>query len=270
MIKKLILVAVIVMMLTGCQFKLTNSKDFTPRQTINSEDVILNKTFIQENKVLVGLGDSLTQGVGDERKLGGYIGRFSSEVSTFKGVEEVEVNNLAKRGRRSDQLLHQLESGEINYDLKQADMILMTIGGNDVMAIVKEDFFELKIEAFEKELILFSNRYSQILKEIRDQNPNAPLILMGLYNPFSVVTDEVNEFDYILNNWNKSIKKMAERDSNACYVPVDDLFNTNANLIYHTDFFHPNSKGYEQMSDRIFQSIQKCGLKELTNGEMDF
>ena len=268
--KKLILVIVMIVLLTGCQLEFLNSKDFTIRRSVKLEKLRIEKTFIQENKVLIGLGDSLTQGVGDDRKLGGYMGRLASNVSEFKGVKNVEIENLAKRGRRSDQLLAQIESGEVNDDLKKADMIMMTIGGNDVMAIVKKDLFELKIETFEKELIEFSNRYKEILKEIRMVNPDAPLILMGLYNPFSIVTEEENEFDTILLNWNESIQAMAEQDSNACFITVDDLFSSNANLVYHTDFFHPNSKGYELMSDRILESIQSCGLKELTNGEMDF
>lgn len=268
--KTLILVIVMILLLTGCQLEFMTSKDFTQRQSSNLGKLLIEKTFIQENKVLIGLGDSLTQGVGDERKQGGYIGRFANTVSDFKGVKDVEIENLAKRGRRSDQLLAQIESGDVSDDLQKADMIMMTIGGNDVMAIVKKDLFELKIETFEKELIDFSNRYSKILKEIRTLNPDAPLILMGLYNPFSIVTDEENEFDTILLNWNKSLEVMAEEDTNACFIPVDDLFNSNANLVYHTDFFHPNSKGYEEMSERMLESIQTCGLKELTNGEMDF
>ncbi len=268
--KKLILVIVMIVLLTGCQLEFMNTRDFTVRQSVKLEKLRIEKTFIQENKILIGLGDSLTQGVGDERKLGGYMGRLASNVSEFKGVKDIEIENLAKRGRRSDQLLAQIESGEMSDELKKADMILMTIGGNDVMAIVKKDLFELKIETFEKELIEFSNRYKEILKKIRMVNPDAPLILMGLYNPFSIVTDEENEFDTIMLNWNKSIQTMAGQDDNACFIPVDDLFSSNTTLVYHTDFFHPNSKGYELMSDRMLESLQTCGLKELTNGEMDF
>lgn len=268
--KTLILVILMVVLLAGCQLDFLKSKDFTKRTTVNFKELYIEKTFIQENKVLIGIGDSLTQGVGDERKLEGYLGRLATNVSEFKGVKDVDIENLAKRGRRSDQLSKQLETSEVSESLKRADMIMMTIGGNDVMAIVKKDLFKLKVETFEKELVEFSKRYNKILKQIRILNPDAPLILMGLYNPFSIVTEEENEFDTIMLKWNKSIQAMAEDDNNACFIPVNDLFSSNANLVYHTDFFHPNSKGYELMSDRMLESIQTCGLKELTNGEMDF
>lgn len=272
--KQLILVILVsLFILTGCQFDQTNQEsqmDFTTRLSLNMESLTLNNMFISEEKILVGLGDSLTQGVGDERKMGGYLGRLATEMETFQGVSQIDLWNEAKRGRRSDQLLKQIKSGEINESLKKADVIVMTIGGNDIMRIVKQDLFKLRVDAFQNELLIFAKRYGEILIEIRKINPDAPLIILGLYNPFSIVTDQANEFDQILANWNNTINNVAYSDINACFVPVNDLFNSNSKMVYHTDFFHPNSKGYEQMTDRVLESLKSCGLNQLTKGEMDF
>ncbi|MGB2992588.1 MAG: GDSL-type esterase/lipase family protein [Paenisporosarcina sp.] len=272
--KQLILVILVsIFILTGCQFDQTNQAsqmDLTTRQSLKMESFTLNNMFISEEKILVGLGDSLTQGVGDERKMGGYLGRFATEMESFQGVSKIDLWNEAKRGRRSDQLLKQIQSGEINDSLKKADVIVMTIGGNDIMRIVKQDLFKLRVDAFQNELLLFAKRYGEILIEIRKINPDAPLIILGLYNPFSIVTDEANEFDQILANWNNTINNVAYSDFNSCFVPVNDLFNSNSKMVYHTDFFHPNSKGYEQMTDRVLESLKSCGLNQLTKGEMDF
>lgn len=273
--KQLILVILvsIIILTTGCQFNQANQAshmDFTTRQSLKMESFTLNNMFISEEKILVGLGDSLTQGVGDERKMGGYLGRLATEMETFKGVSQIDLWNEAKRGRRSDQLLKQIQSGEINESLRKADVIVMTIGGNDIMRIVKQDLFKLRVDAFQNELLVFAKRYGEILIEIREINPDAPLILLGLYNPFSLVTDQANEFDQILTNWNNTINNIAYSDMNACFVPVNGLFNSNSKMVYHTDFFHPNSKGYEQMTNRVLESLKTCGLNQLTKGEMDF
>ncbi len=58
-------------------------------------------------------------------------------------------------------------------------------------------------------------------------------------------------------------------DDKSCFVPVTDLFNSNENMVYHTDFFHPNAKGYEGMANRFLEKIQECGLLELSDGELD-
>ena len=272
--KQLILVILVsIFILTGCQFDQTNQAsqmDFTTRESLKMESITLNNMFISEEKILVGIGDSLTQGVGDERKMGGYLGRLATEMESFHGVSEIDLWNEAKRGRRSDQLLKQIQSGEINESLRKADVIVMTIGGNDIMRIVKQDLFKLRVDAFQNELLVFAKRYGEILIEIRKLNPDAPLIILGLYNPFSIVTDQANEFDQILANWNNTINNVAYSDFNACFVPVNDLFNSNSTMVYHTDFFHPNSKGYEQMTDRVLESLKSCGLNQLTKGEMDF
>ena len=271
MIKQLILVILVSsFILTGCQFDQARKVDFTPRQSIEMESFTLNNMYIKEEKILVGLGDSLTQGVGDERKMGGYLGRLATEMETFQGVSEIDLWNEAKRGRRSDQLLKQLKSGEIDESVQKADVIVMTIGGNDIMRIVKQDLFKLRVDAFQNELLVFAKRYGEILSEIRKLNPDSPVILLGLYNPFSLVTDQANEFDQILADWNNTINNLAYSDINACFVPVDDLFNSNSTMVYHTDFFHPNSKGYEQMTNRVLKSLKSCGLNQLTKGEMDF
>ena len=58
-------------------------------------------------------------------------------------------------------------------------------------------------------------------------------------------------------------------DGEVLFVPVTDLFDSNVNMVYHTDFFHPNAKGYDEMANRFLESIQKCGLLELSNGQLD-
>ena len=49
----------------------------------------------------------------------------------------------------------------------------------------------------------------------------------------------------------------------ACFVPVKDLFDSNENLVYHTDFFHPNSKGYDLMEERFVREIKGCSAVDL-------
>ena len=95
------------------------------------------------------------------------------------------------------------------------------------------------------------------------------LSLQGLYNPFSIVTDETTEFDDIIEDWNKAIEVRTVLDGKSCFVPVTDLFDSNVNMVYHTDFFHPNAKGYEEMTNRYLEEIEQCGLTELSDGQLD-
>jgi len=218
----------------------------------------------------LALGDSLTDGVGDEYSQDGYVGRLADSLLTWPSISEVDVDNRGKRGRRSDQLLKLVKKGHYDEELQQAQLISLTMGGNDVMKVVRQDLFNLKRDAFDKELLTYKKRYSKIIAGIRAKNPTVPILLIGFYNPFSIVTNEANEFDTIITEWNNVIEEVASEDSNACYVSVEDLFDSNEELVYHTDFFHPNAKGYDKMTERILAAMEQCGMEEKINKAIGF
>ncbi|WP_052129988.1 GDSL-type esterase/lipase family protein [Ureibacillus sinduriensis] len=214
----------------------------------------------------LALGDSLTKGVGDEELKSGYTKRLVEKLEQWPEEKEVVLDNRGKRGRRSDQLLGLLKRGHYDDEIKNAELITITIGGNDIMKVVKKDLFELKRQYFEEELADFEDRYDQILKEIRLKNPHVPIVVIGLYNPFSVITDEITEFESIITEWNESIETTSKQYDNACFVDIQDLFDENANLVYHTDFFHPNGYGYTIMTERIMSMIKSCQVDKMSQG----
>ena len=268
--KHFIRICCIMLLLAGCSGEEIKEVSFPEKHTVLFEEVSVPVTFFPKTLDIVGLGDSLTQGVGDSLKRNGYVGRLQEEILAYKGIEDVIITNTAKRGRRSDQLLKLLRDGDIDHHLRRADMITVTIGGNDMMKIFKKDLFNLKVEAFEKELVRFENNYDSILEEIREINSTAPIVMIGIYNPITIVTEETSEVDQIVTDWNDTIESLSYSDINACYAPIDTLFDTNANLVYHTDFFHPNSKGYQLITDRVMESLENCGLIDMDSRELFF
>ncbi len=214
----------------------------------------------------LALGDSLTRGVGDELKSYGYTIRLQEQLEKWPMIKTVELDNRGKNGRRSDQLLALLQKGHYDEELEEANLITMTLGGNDVMKIVKKNLFSLDKKLFDKELPKFITRYDEILKEIRLRNPDVPIIVIGFYNPFSIIVDEVTPFEPIISEWNAEIEKLAATEGNACFVPVEDLFTSNEDMVYHVDFFHPNSTGYERMTKRIIETMQSCNIEQMSDG----
>lgn len=218
----------------------------------------------------LALGDSLTRGIGDEQDLNGYTGRLAREMERWPAITAVELENRGKNGRRSEKVLELLTRGHYDEELAEADLITMTIGGNDVMKVVKSDIFALKKEMFDTARSPFAERYRQIVEEIRKRNAHAPIILVGFYNPFSIITDEFTPFEPIINEWNTEMKQVAEADGNACFVPIDDLFTSNTDLVYHTDFFHPSAKGYERMTERIIDTMVQCDIETMSDHLIGF
>lgn len=265
-----ILVVAFSLLLSGCQPKISK---ITETSLSEREEIAFTKWdipgyFIPKRIHVIGLGDSLTQGVGDELKKDGYFGRVTGKMTNWKGVKEIDAANLAKRGRRSDQLINQLGDAAIQSSVKNADVILLTIGGNDIMKVVKANLFNLKKEDFYVELGKFEERLDEVFTIIRDLNGDAVIVLAGLYNPMSIVTEETTEFEDIIDDWNRAIEVRASMDGKACFIPVSDLFDSNANMVYHTDFFHPNAKGYDAMADRFLETLEACDVSKLSDGEL--
>ncbi|WP_432358843.1 GDSL-type esterase/lipase family protein [Sporosarcina sp. UB5] len=268
--RRVLLIIVFSFVLTGCQETVVfTTSSFSEREDVAFSDFHVPDYFIPEKITVIGLGDSLTQGVGDELKRGGYFGRVALAMNDWKGVYKIDSKNLAKRGRRSDQLIDQLDQNDIQAEIKKADVIYMTIGGNDMMKVVKANLFNLTAKPFYVELGKFENRLDEIFKIIRGLNGDAIIVVSGLYNPLSIVTDEANEFETIIDDWNEAIEIQTIMDGKACFVPVVDLFLSNENMVYHSDFFHPNAKGYESMANRFIEKIEQCGLTELSDGKLD-
>lgn len=259
----LFLIAFIAFLAAGCSPAfIFGTDEAEPRLSPSFEEYVVPPNFVPRTIIMTALGDSLTQGVGDEEQLGGYVGRLAADMEEWDGVEDVVIENTAKRGRRSDQLLKLFEEGEVDAPVAEADILVMTMGGNDLMKIVKRDLFSLDEQAFYDELKLYEERLQEVFDSIRALNPTAPFIVIGIYNPFSLLTDEVNEFDEILTAYNDSVEELATNDPQACFVPVADLFVGNESLVYHTDFFHPNSNGYDTMTERVIERMEECGFRQ--------
>lgn len=261
--KQLTIYALLLLLLTGCSngpFQFLQD-EANPRTEPVFTEFTVAPTFIPQTIVLTALGDSLTQGVGDEDNMGGYVGRMAVEMTEWPGVAGVMVQNTAKRGRRSDQLLSMFQEGKLTGPVTKADYIFVTIGGNDVMKVVKNNLFSLTPEAFYEELELFETRYRNVIAQIRVLNEDAPIVMLGIYNPLSIFTGEATEFDDIISAFNEEVREVIEEDPQACFVPVSDFFYTNENLVYHTDFFHPNAKGYDLMTERILKRMQECRIE---------
>lgn len=242
-----------------------NSVSTQPLREIYSDNkkTKLPVDFIPSTMHVTAIGDSLTQGVGDTTNQGGYLKYLREDLVTLKGVKDVQVTNLGIKGQRSDQLLERLKTNEVKESINKADMVLITIGGNDIMKIVSNHISNLQINQFETELVGYEKRLNSILSEITTANPDAIIVLIGLYNPFSEWFQEIKEFDAIMEDWNTAAREVVEQYDHAIFVNVSPIFtNPDENLLYE-DHFHPNNKGYERISKEVFSAILKNqGIKK--------
>jgi lysophospholipase L1-like esterase len=144
----------------------------------------------------LALGDSIAYGIGAVPPLTGYVYHYRDFLSRDA---RVELNNLAKPGLTSAGLLAQLDSlGEEN-----ADLVTVSIGGNNVLGCGKNNFQEIDGDCAAEGLKKLAVDWPKIIAKIRSLNPEAKIQVMNLYNPFAKsdpVYESANEIILQLNS----------------------------------------------------------------------
>jgi lysophospholipase L1-like esterase len=212
---------------------------------------------------IVGVGDSLTKGIGDAELKGGYVGRIKTMLETETN-KKVNIHNFAVSGAESKDLLKDLERQGVQYTLSQADVIVMSIGGNDLNPgwdkIGTEEMFN-----YDNNMEEYKKNVQKIMALLRKNNKDAPILWLGLYHPFENIgfqaTEEENkkmssEISKAVIIWNYEQSKMANEYREVFVIPSYDIAQGDLKAFLADDNFHPNEKGYEQIADRMVFKIR--------------
>ncbi|HDR7516126.1 SGNH/GDSL hydrolase family protein [Bacillus mobilis] len=218
---------------------------------IKKTDVVAKEKKKTGTLQIVSLGDSLTRGVGDKEGIG-YIGRMKEDLQKdYK--QKVALTNLAVSGAKMPDLLKQMESSGAQYSIRQADVIVLTIGGNDLFP-GWESLGKIDLETYRPDTETFQNEAKKIIEGIRKLNTDSPIFWLGLYNPFEDVEDLKGSSNIVVD-WNASLEKLALNDKNVYITPTFDLFQNRGKDLLYSDHFHPNEVGYTYMADRLVQNV---------------
>ncbi|MGG3470725.1 SGNH/GDSL hydrolase family protein [Neobacillus pocheonensis] len=216
-------------------------------ETVPETNTVSKKVENKKGLTIVALGDSLTRGTGDETGKG-YVGDLIDEIKG-KTKRPVQLTNLGINGQRSDQLRKQVEQKEIQRQIQKADMVLVTIGGNDLFRGGQGliDFNAGNIATIEKKYL---DNLKFIFEQIRKNNSNANVFFIGLYNPF-IELEQGKEMSKVVRHWNYDSAEVSAAFPKIVFVPTFDLFELKVNDYLYSDKFHPNSKGYRLIAERV-------------------
>ena len=170
----------------------------------------------------VAVGDSITAGWGSPLVEGvrqnGYVAQLHRQL-LVRG--QAKLHNLGVPGLTSGQLLFVMEHWpEMSRLLQQAELITLSIGGNDIIWTEHQspgDTLKMR-EALSK----YEANITTILNKIRILNPSARLFVLEVYNPFPIDDDRHNTLQPWIKWVNESIA-MAANDFHAEVVPTSDV-----------------------------------------------
>jgi lysophospholipase L1-like esterase len=211
---------------------------------------------------LIIIGDSIAKGTGDETGKG--FSFYLRDYLKNQTPKEVVANTIGIDGLQTNGLLELMRGEKLKPALADADLLLISIGGNDLRRIRRlKDM--TRDDGFQKTFDSYVTGLTSILKTIRRTNSAALIIFIGLYNP---LTTEISSDDIrFLLAWNEGTQKIIEQEGRAIFIPTYDLFKLNVSKYVAPDTLHPNAAGYEAIANRIGKDIEYYFNRGLRPGQ---
>ncbi|UOF88891.1 GDSL-type esterase/lipase family protein [Fodinisporobacter ferrooxydans] len=214
------------------------------------KQVQTSRTILHGPIRIFAMGDSLSRGYGDETGLG-YIGDLQQALEK-KGLQTT-VDNIAVDGFVSDQLVHQIKDPAIQKQVAAAKIITFSIGGNDLVRNVA-NFTIPTIEQTKASEEHYLKNLNTILQTVRANNSQAPILMVGLYNPFLQLQGGAAG-TAVVEDWNGRTSTLLRSYTNTYLVPTLDIFAANGDKFLYADHFHPNAAGYQAIAARMLQDL---------------
>ena len=244
------------------------------------------------------LGDSIAAGYG----LDGYTSTDNYNCRSYSNIlkEKYEAElmnecghimiNKSVSGYTSDDLIKQIESGELDSDLKDSDAVVVSIGGNDLLGIMLELLGSLGISdsgSFDTgSLDIFGAAASfltmdgDVNKALEKFDENIKIIsaellkrtegtvyIQTLYDPleyfekFKMVTEFSDEK---IGKLNSIISGNAASGYTVIDVAAD--FKGKAGTLTNIGSFdiHPNAEGHEVIANDVDKALRETGFTYMT------
>lgn len=215
----------------------------------------------EEKPFYVVLGDSIAYGSGLSNPKTACYGKIIADTNGYDYV------NHAIPGHTTARLIGRLEEQKVIDDVKKADIISISIGGNDFLmnnlnAILFGYMVKGDVSGMEKIAEGFYKNFTLIMDIIRENNEDALILMQTLYNPqFETLKAPFGAGGDALN---KAIVKYAEENpGEIVIVDVGAILNGDeAN--FASDGIHPSAKGNELIAEEIAKTLYELNISEAT------
>ncbi|MFC4322780.1 GDSL-type esterase/lipase family protein [Litchfieldia salsa] len=249
-----------VLLLTACSTQTSNnnfSRNVYHNVLLLKKDNVPSSFFPKEMEIL-SIGDSLTEGVGDITNNGGYTSFLKRHIQGRNDISSVEIFNFGVEGHTSNDLLQRIKNDIPTEVIVNSDTIIITIGGNDIMQVVQNNFMNLTYEPFNVERNNYEQRLKQIIEKIKSINEDSQIYVVGLYNPFIHIGDIFGDIERVITEWNKVTQEVLLQYDDTTFVEIEDIFKNSNEILLYSDDFHPNTRGYELISQRIHEYLDQA------------
>jgi len=223
----------------------------------------------------VALGDSLAHGMNELGIIGLGYTDFVAQALQQDGLLTSYNKGFAYSGYTTKNILADLQadvekpvtgfgytndSTKLRASIKEAELITLTAGANDLLPILKDTATTgINTAAILKASQEAIKNIATILAEIKKLNPQVQIYVMGYYNSFPYYNEELQtQFKMLLGIMNASIKTTAEK-AGAIFVPTLDVVAKDvASYLPNPENIHLSEAGYFAVANEAFLPIMKA------------
>ena len=201
------------------------------------------------------LGDSIAYGSGISNSKEAVYGKIVADTNGY------EYENYAVPGHTTGNLLSRMENETVKEAIGKADIINISIGGNNFLlgninsllydGIVAEDYprFDELAENFYKDL-------EKIVSVIRSSNKSALIIIQTIYNPQTGYVGQV--YQQGADRLNAKMFEFAK--ANPGQIAIADVAKALTDAgDFASDMIHPSAAGNEKIAETILQTLAENG-----------
>ncbi|MBQ7956935.1 MAG: SGNH/GDSL hydrolase family protein [Clostridia bacterium] len=207
------------------------------------------------------LGDSIAYASGVKNAKEACYGKIVADTNGY------EYSNYAVPGHTTTNLINRLSEEAVSDAVENADIISISIGGNDFLmnniiglmydSIVKNDYSK-----FDDIAESFYNNFSRIIDIINEKNEDAVILMQTLYNPQSGYLRA--PYQQGADRINNAINRYAqENPGEIVIVDVATALGDDPEN-FAGDNIHPSVKGNEIIADVVLEKLSEIKLGNTT------
>lgn len=197
---------------------------------------------------IVILGDSVAYGYGTK----GGISNHLKETFPASRITNLGINGLTSSG-----LVQKMQTGSWRTSLEQADLVLLNIGGNDLLRGFRDGGAKGLIRQFAILKRTYRQNLLQIYALLRHANDQVIIVQNNLYNSMKKEEQYFGFTNLLFRLWNTAIGEKG--------VIVSKTNAMGKNPSIWLDAIHPNDEGYKLMHELLIHTLSTTGFTILPN-----
>jgi lysophospholipase L1-like esterase len=174
----------------------------------------------------LALGDSIATGtLTFWVKTKSYAHYFYDLIQKNEPTAKIQYTNLAADGDTSLMFLYKLNHWPyLQQKIKKADIITLSIGGNDIMRGANiPGFCRINWPLVKSSSLSFCTNWEKIIRRLRELNPHCRILVNTLYNPYNE-TSSLRPWQRMDTGLHEAVQKYIDRINNFLAQKQEGLY----------------------------------------------